>query len=66
MQNELSLEEKEFRLNAVQAAVDNNRLEGMIVDEDAMQLFSAWIENKLTFDEVEQAIYKICGPRLLH
>lgn len=66
MQNELSLEEKEFRLNAVQAAVDNNRLEGMIVDEDAMQLFSAWIENKLTFDGVEQAIYKICGPRLLH
>lgn len=56
----ISEREKRFRIETVQAAMDNNRLEGMIVDEDLMALFNAWIENKMTFEQVELKTYEIC------
>lgn len=52
--------DKRFRIQTVQAAIDNNRLEGMVVDDDLMALFNAWIENKMTFEQVELKTYEIC------
>lgn len=59
-------QERKFRLNAVQAAIDNNLLEGLYLDQQTLNLFNAWIENQISFDEVEKNIYEICGIRSLH
>ncbi|WP_228064835.1 antitoxin VbhA family protein [Muribacter muris] len=61
MKQDLTLQEQVFRRKVVQAAIDNNRLEGMIVDDDVIALFNAWIENQITFDEVKRGVYEICG-----
>ncbi|MFA9487743.1 MULTISPECIES: antitoxin VbhA family protein [unclassified Mannheimia] len=62
----LTEQEREFRIRAVQAAVDNNRLEGLSIDKETMALFNAWIDNQISFDEVKRSIYEICGVRPLH
>lgn len=62
----LTEQEREFRVRTVQAAVDNNRLEGLSIDHQTMNLFNAWIENEVSFDEVKRDIYEICGIRPLH
>ncbi|EFX92593.1 MULTISPECIES: antitoxin VbhA family protein [Actinobacillus] len=59
-------QERKFRLDAVQAAIDNNLLEGLYLDQQTLNLFNAWIENQISFDEVEKNIYEICGIRSLH
>ncbi|AFU20389.1 antitoxin VbhA family protein [Actinobacillus suis] len=59
-------QERKFRLDAVQAAIDNNLLEGLYLDQQTLNLFNAWIENQISFDEVEKSIYEICGIRSLH
>ncbi|KMK51022.1 hypothetical protein RO21_08595 [[Actinobacillus] muris] len=61
MKQDLTFQEQVFRRKVVQAAIDNNRLEGMIVDDDVIALFNAWIENQITFDEVKRGVYEICG-----
>ncbi|EXI62521.1 hypothetical protein MHD_07780 [Mannheimia granulomatis] len=66
MRETLTEQEKAFRINAVQAAIDNNRLEGLSIDNETMDLFNAWVENKISFNEVKQNIYEICGIRPLH
>lgn len=66
MKQDLTLQEQVFRRKVVQAAIDNNRLEGMIVDDDVIVLFNAWIENQITFDEVKSGVYEICGIRSLY
>ncbi|MEG9498481.1 antitoxin VbhA family protein [Mannheimia indoligenes] len=62
----LTKQEREFRIRTVQAAVDNNRLEGLSIDNETMALFNAWIDNQISFDEVKRSIYEICGIRPLH
>lgn len=62
----LTEQEREFRVRTVQAAVDNNRLEGLSIDHQTMNLFNAWIENEVSFDEVKRGIYEICGIRPLY
>ncbi|MEG9474984.1 antitoxin VbhA family protein [Mannheimia indoligenes] len=62
----LTEQEREFRIRTVQAAVDNNRLEGLNIDNETMTLFNAWIDNQISFDEVKRSIYEICGIRPLH
>ncbi|WGE83523.1 antitoxin VbhA family protein [Actinobacillus equuli] len=59
-------QERKFRLDAVQAAIDNNLLEGLYLDQQTLNLFNAWIENQISFDEVAKSIYEICGIRSLH
>lgn len=66
MTERLTDKEYEFRVRAVQAAIDNNRLEGLSVDSETMSLFNAWIENKISFDEIKRSIYEICGVRSIY
>lgn len=66
MTERLTDKEYEFRVRAVQAAIDNNRLEGLSVDSETMNLFNAWIENKISFDEIKRSIYEICGVRSIY
>lgn len=63
MKAKLTEQEKAFRINAVQAAIDNNRLEGLNIDNTTMDLFNAWIDNQISFDEVKQNIYESCRVR---
>ncbi|WGE42271.1 antitoxin VbhA family protein [Actinobacillus equuli] len=51
-------QERKFRLDAVQAAIDNNLLEGLYLDQQTLNLFNAWIENQISFDEVEKVSMK--------
>lgn len=66
MKERLTDKEYEFRVRAVQAAIDNNRLEGLSVDSETMNLFNAWIEDKISFDEIKRSIYEICGVRSIY
>lgn len=59
MKIKLTTQEKLFREQAVQAAIDNNRLEGLTIDSETRALFDAWIENEISFDEVKQKIYTV-------
>ncbi|WGE36023.1 antitoxin VbhA family protein [Actinobacillus genomosp. 1] len=59
-------QERQFRLDAVQAAIDNNLLEELSLDQQTLNLFNAWVENQISFDEVEKNIYEICGIGSLH
>lgn len=63
MKAKLTEQEKAFRINALQAAIDNNRLEGLTIDNTTMDLFNAWIDNQISFDEVKQNIYESCRVR---
>ena len=50
--------------DAVQFAIDNNRLEGFETDQEAIEIFNQWADNKISFQELEQAIYRLCGIKI--
>ncbi len=51
------------RKAAVQFAVDNNRLEGIFIDEEALAIFNRWADGDISFQEVEDRIYELCKIR---
>ncbi|WP_293731200.1 antitoxin VbhA family protein [uncultured Actinobacillus sp.] len=52
-----------MRKDAVQFALDNNRLEGMQVDDEAIDIFNQWADGVISFKDVEEGIYELCGIR---
>ncbi len=59
----LIIQEKKMRKDAVQFALDNNRLEGMQVDDEAIDIFNQWADGVISFKDVEEGIYELCGIR---
>ncbi|HHT7781830.1 MULTISPECIES: antitoxin VbhA family protein [Pasteurellaceae] len=57
----ISKEEKLSREKAVRTAIDSNRLEGMIVDDEALIIFNKWVEGEIQFDDVRRGIDELCG-----
>lgn len=51
--------EKTQRQEAVQFAINNNAMEGLLVSEQAKALFNRWIEGEITLEKVEQEIYAL-------
>ncbi len=51
------------RKEAVQFAVDNNQLEGILIGEEALAIFNRWAEGDISFQEVEDRIYELCRIR---
>lgn len=57
----ISKEEKLSREKAVRTAIDSNRLEGMIVDDEAVIIFNKWAKGEIEFDDVRRGIDELCG-----
>ncbi|WP_197496310.1 antitoxin VbhA family protein [Gallibacterium salpingitidis] len=52
-------EEKEQRREAVQFAIDNNRLEGLDVNNEMLSYFQKWINDEITLNELKTKAYEI-------
>lgn len=57
----ISQEERIRREKAVQFALDNNRLEGLIMDNDILELSQKWIDGTISYQEFQEKVYEICG-----
>ncbi|OOF56778.1 antitoxin VbhA family protein [Rodentibacter myodis] len=57
----ISQEERDQRQKAAQFAFDNNRLEGLIMDDDVLALSQEWINGMLSFQEFREKVYEIYG-----
>ncbi|MBF0786029.1 hypothetical protein E4T80_11190 [Muribacter muris] len=57
----ISQEERNQRQKAVQFALDNNRLEGLDMDEDVLALSQEWIDGIISYQEFREKVYEIHG-----
>lgn len=59
----ISKEEKLSREKAVQAAIDNNRLEGLEPSQTFIDIAQNWVNGILTNEEFGRKVYEIHGLR---
>lgn len=59
----ISKEEKLSREKAVQAAIDNNRLEGLEPSQVFIDIAQNWVNGILTNEEFGRKVYEIHGLR---
>lgn len=57
----ISQNEREQRAKAVQFALDNNRLEGLAVDSDVLELSKDWVDGVISYQELQEKVYEIYG-----
>ncbi|MFC3113742.1 hypothetical protein BKG91_11575 [Rodentibacter caecimuris] len=57
----ISQEERSQREKSVQFALDNNRLEGLIMDNDILELSQEWVDGTISFQELKEKVYEIYG-----
>ncbi|MGX2969117.1 antitoxin VbhA family protein [Ursidibacter sp. B-7004-1] len=55
----MSLIEKQKRQEAVQFAINNNAIEGLVVSEAAKTLLNQWVEGEITQEQAENEIYAL-------
>ncbi|MGN1433680.1 MAG: antitoxin VbhA family protein [Ruminococcus sp.] len=53
--------DKEKRLSAVKIAKSINSIEGVPVPEETEEIFSMWIEGKITDEQLTSAMLSICA-----
>lgn len=54
-------DEKLSRQKSVQFAIDNNRLEGLDMEDDILMLSQKWVNGDMNYQELQEKVYEIYG-----